>query len=73
MDTLSPATYRIPEAAALLGVSKNHAYNEASATGSLAGVPVIRVGQRLVVPRAHLDAILGIGTEGHNSDRPTDL
>ena len=55
------ATLTIPEAAALLGVSRNTAYETARRDGELAGVPVIRVGQRrLLVPRAPLLVVLGV-------------
>ena len=54
------ATLTIPEVAALLGISRNAAY-EAARSGELAGVPVIRVGaRRLVVPRRPLEQLLGI-------------
>ncbi len=55
------ATLTIPEVAVLLGISRNTAYEAARRDGQLAGVPVIRVGQRrLVVPRASLLAALGM-------------
>lgn len=56
------AVLRIPEVAALLDVSRNTAYEQAK-TGEIAGVPVIRVGARLVVPRAPLMKALGIEDE----------
>lgn len=56
---MSPATLTIPEAAELLGVGRNTAYLEAQ-TGELAGVPVIRVGRRLLIPRAPLLDLLGL-------------
>lgn len=54
------ATLTIPEAAKLLGVGRNLAYQSAAEDGELAGVPVIRVGRRMVVPRASLLAALGL-------------
>lgn len=57
------ATFTIPEAAELIGVSRNTAYEEAK-TGELAGVPVIRVGRRLLIPRARLLDVLGLTDEG---------
>lgn len=65
-DTLS-ATLTIPQAAALLGISRNHAYEEARG-GELAGVPVIRIGRRLLVPRVPLERLLG--TEPDNPSSP---
>ena len=54
METL---TITIDEAARLLGIGRNLAY-QAARTGSLASVPVIRVGKRLLVPRAPLERLL---------------
>lgn len=56
------ATLTIPEAAQLLGVSRNTAYEDAK-SGQLAGVPVIQVGRRLLIPRARLLVVLGIELE----------
>lgn len=52
-----PRTYSIPEFARLLGVSRGYAY-ECAADGSIAGVPVIRVGRRMVLPRVVADRVL---------------
>jgi excisionase family DNA binding protein len=49
-----PLTYSVPEAAALLGVNRNTAY-EAAARGEL---PTIRIGKRVLVPRAAFEAML---------------
>jgi len=46
----------VPEAARLLGVSRGVGY-EAARSGDL---PTIRLGRRLLVPRAALDRMLGI-------------
>ena len=59
---ISAATTTIPRAALLIGVSRNSAYEEASRTGQLGGVPVIRVGRRLVVATALLNEVLGLTT-----------
>ena len=48
-------TYTIEEAAKLLGVSRGSAY-EAARRGEL---PTLRLGRRLVVPRARLEELLG--------------
>ncbi len=53
------ATLTILQASKLLGISKNTAY-EAARSGQLAGVPVLRVGRRLLVPAAPLLALLGL-------------
>jgi excisionase family DNA binding protein len=47
-------TLTVPEAAALLGVSRNVAY-EAARSGEL---PAIRIGRRVLVLRARLEALL---------------
>lgn len=54
------ATLTVTEAAELLGVGRNLAYEIASRDGELAGVPVIRVGRRLLIPQARLLAVLGL-------------
>ena len=60
-EQMSPATLTVQEAGRLLGIGRNSAY-AAAATGEIAGIPVIRVGGRLVIPRAPLEALLGIST-----------
>ena len=62
------ATLTIPEAAELLGVSRDTAYEDAK-SGQLAGVPVISVGRRLLIPRARLLAVLGIEYEESDDAR----
>jgi excisionase family DNA binding protein len=47
-------TYSVEEAAKLLGIGRNQAY-EAARTGKL---PSIRIGKRILVPRAALDRLL---------------
>ncbi len=49
-----PLTYTVDEAAALLGISRPSAY-EAVHTGE---VPSIKVGRRILVPRAALTRLL---------------
>ncbi len=56
----STATLSVPDAGRMLGLSRNLAY-KAAADGSFP-VTVIRVGKRLVVPRAPLLRLLGIDT-----------
>jgi excisionase family DNA binding protein len=48
-------TRTIPEAGIILGISRNSAY-EAARTGE---IQTIRVGKRLLVPNAALEALLG--------------
>jgi excisionase family DNA binding protein len=47
-------TYNVDEAAKLLGVGRNQAY-EAAKTGQL---PTIKIGKRILVPRAALERML---------------
>jgi excisionase family DNA binding protein len=55
-------TYSVQEVAQLLGISRGAAY-EAVASGQ---IPSIRIGRRLLVPRASLNRLL-------NSDDASDL
>ncbi len=67
MDTSSlPPTLTIEECAAILRLSRGSAY-EAARTGQ---IPVIRVGRRLLVPRAKLLRMLG--ESGILDDAPID-
>ncbi len=61
-DTTASATLTIPEAAELLGISRNSAYQHAASDGHLAGVPVISVGRRLLLPTATFRELLGLPT-----------
>lgn len=54
-------TLTIPQAAALLGVSRSTAFTACHANGHLMdGVPVIRIGRLCFVSAAHLRDALGI-------------
>ena len=54
-------TLTVREAAVLLGIGRNSAY-EGVRRGE---IPAIRVGRRLLIPRSALDALLGqAGAEG---------
>jgi excisionase family DNA binding protein len=50
----APRTYKVEEAAQLLGIGRNQCY-EALKRGD---VPSIRIGKRLLVPQAALDRML---------------
>ena len=58
-------TYRVEEVAALLGISRNGAY-EAVKRGE---IPVVRIGKRLLVPRVALDRLLNGQTRGTPDDQ----
>ena len=60
-------TYTVRQFARLLGISSGTAY-AAARTGRLAGVPVIFVGARMVIPRAAADRVL----RGEVSAMPTE-
>jgi len=53
-------TLTVEEAGRLLGISRNSAY-EAARRGEL---PAIRIGKRLIVPRAALEKLLGAPIDG---------
>lgn len=58
---MSTATYNITEVAQILGIGKSAAYNAAKRNDL--PVPVIKIGGRYVVPKAPLDALLGINPQ----------
>jgi excisionase family DNA binding protein len=53
-STLERRTYSVEEAGKLLGIGRNPAY-EAAKRGQ---IPVIRVGKRVLIPKAALDRLL---------------
>ncbi len=69
---VEPLTLTIEQVAARLGVSRTFAYELAKA--DRLPVPVLRLGRRMVVPRAALDRVLGLdpSTAGstHLSETP---
>ena len=56
MDSSQRLTLSVPEAAAMLGISRALAY-ELVGRGEL---PVVRLGRRMVVPRKSLEALLDV-------------
>lgn len=56
-----PASMRVEEAAALLGISRGSAY-EAARRGE---IPTVRIGHRLLVPTARLLEMLGCAETRH--------
>ncbi len=68
---MGSATLTILQASKLLGVSRGTAY-EAARSGELAGVPVISVGRRLVIPRAMLEEALGIANSTTDDNETSD-
>ena len=63
MDT-EKLTLTVAEAAKCLGIGRNSAY-EAVARGE---IPVIKVGKRLLVPKAALEILLAAGQPKKNGD-----
>lgn len=60
-EKLERATYSLNEARQLLGISKDTAYKAAHAGNDIIdGVPIYQIWGRFVVPKALLDARLGI-------------
>ena len=53
-EAMKPLTYTVDEAAKLLRIGRNHAYDAAKA-GEL---PTIKIGKRILVPRAALERML---------------
>jgi excisionase family DNA binding protein len=51
--------YTVPEAAQLLGFSRNFGY-ELARTGQ---IPILRFGKRMLVPKAAFDRMLGVSKE----------
>ena len=62
------ATLTVPQAARLLGIGRNLAYEIAARDGEIAGVPVIRVGRRLLIPLARLLEVLGLDEDSTRSE-----
>jgi len=54
--------YTVPEAAELLGFSRNFGY-ELARTGQ---IPIMRFGKRMLVPKAAFDKMLGIISESED-------
>lgn len=69
MVTKTPrATLTIDEAAQALGIGRTLIYEEVRRTGQLAGVRVLRVGKRWLVPRQAFERALA----GETATGPTD-
>lgn len=60
---------RVGEAAMILGISKSAAYelaNSGRATEGRAGLPAVRMGRCIFVPRAALDRLAAVGGDHNN-------
>jgi excisionase family DNA binding protein len=66
---IEPLTISVEDAARLMGISRGLAY-EAARRGEL---PVIRLGRRLLVPRARLLDLVGAQAFGANGSSTEDV
>jgi len=67
METNPRPFMKIEEAAAMLCISRSAAYEQANvylATKGATGLPVIRLGRSIRVPRAVIEALMATGTTG---------
>jgi excisionase family DNA binding protein len=64
--TMERLTVTVEEAASILGIGRNSAY-EAVRRGE---IPVIRIGRRFLVPRAALERMLSEGAPSGADDTP---
>ena len=64
VDTQAKLTLTVQEAATLLGIGRNSAY-EAIKTGTL---PSVQIGRRILVPRAALERMLIVPNETEDGD-----
>jgi excisionase family DNA binding protein len=69
LKTREPAFLRVREAAVILGISNSATYEMANAwlaTDGRAGLPAVRMGRRILIPRAAIDRLAAVGSEdGH--------
>ena len=63
----TPETTPVEDACRRLGISRATGYGEIQRTGQLAGIPVVRVGRRVLIPTAALDRVL-IAPDGGRDD-----
>jgi hypothetical protein len=64
VKTVEPAFVRVRDAALILGISKSAAYELANAwlaTEGRAGLPAVRLGRCILVPRAALERLADVG------------
>jgi excisionase family DNA binding protein len=62
----------VREAALVLGISNSAAYELANAwlaTNGRTGLPAVRMGRRILIPRAAIDQLAAVGSDnGHGID-----
>ncbi len=65
-----PAFLRVEEVARILRISRSAAYELANAwlsTDGEAGLPAVRLGRSLRIPRAAVERLLSIGSDGDDA------
>ncbi len=75
MEPTKSAFLRVREAAPILGISSSAAYELAKAwldTDGRAGLPAIRLGRSVRIPRAAIERLAAVGSE-IDSDHGPDL
>lgn len=68
--TGEPAFLRVREAAVVLGISNSAAYELANtwlATEGRTGLPAVRMGRRILIPRAAIDQMAAVGSQNGRS------
>jgi excisionase family DNA binding protein len=61
-----PAFLRVREAAVVLGISSSAAYELANTwldSQGRTGLPAVRMGRRILIPRAAIDRLAAVGSE----------
>ncbi len=56
---------RVGEAAEMLGISRSSAYEAANSwlrTNGERGLPCVRIGRRILIPRSAIDALAAVGS-----------
>ncbi len=69
MKTGESAFLRVREAAVILGISNSATYELANAwlaSEGWAGLPAVRMGRRILIPRAAIDRLAAVGSEGRH-------
>ena len=66
MKTGEPAFLRVREAAVILGLSRSATYELANAwlaTDGQSGLPAVRMGRSILIPRTAIDRLAAVGGE----------
>ena len=72
MKTGESAFLRVRDAARILGISNSAAYEQANAwlaTEGQSGLPAVRIGRSILIPRAALDRLAAVGSDDHHNIR----